>query len=216
MYGQLARLAKAIASSRRIELLEILAQHPRTVEDLAQRLGQNLSTTSHHLQKLKDARLVETEREAQFIRYRVADPVVLNLLGALREAARARLAEIEHLTSEILGDAGPLTEMSRDELVDSVKHGRAVLIDVRPTDEFANAHISGAKNVPIDELPERLAELDAGVEVVAYCRGPYCLMAADAVKILEARGVRARRLEDGVVDWIAAGLPVAFGEGEAA
>lgn len=211
MYGQLARLAKAMASPHRLELLEILAQHPRTVEDLAARLGQKLSTTSHHLQKLRQARLVEADREGQFVRYRVADPVVVQLLGTLREAAQTRLAEIDQLTGELLGDAGPLTELSRDELVQRVAARDVVLLDVRPPDEFQAGHLAGATNIPLAELPDRLDELGADQEVVAYCRGPWCLMAADAVRVLEDAGRVARRLDDGVVDWRAAGLPLATG-----
>jgi DNA-binding transcriptional ArsR family regulator len=207
MYGQLARVAKALSSPHRLELLEILAQHPRTVEDLASRLGQKLSTTSHHLQKLREARLVEAEREGQFVRYRVADPVVFDLLGTLRATAEAQLAEIEQITSELLGDVGPLTELSRAELLRGVEHHEVVLLDVRPREEFEAGHLQGATNIPLAELPHRLAELGDG-DVVAYCRGPCCLLAADAVRVLEASGRTAHRLDDGVVDWRAAGMPV--------
>lgn len=211
LYGQLARVAKALASPRRLELLEVLAQHPRTVEDLAGRIGQSVAATSHHLKGLREARLVEAVREAQFIRYRVADPMVLALLGALRQTANVRLLEVEAITRDLLGDDEPMTELSREELLAGVASGRTVLLDVRPEDEFRHGHLEGARNIPLAELPARLAEIDDDVEVVAYCRGPTCLLARDAVRLLEARGIRARRLEDGVVDWLARGLPVVAG-----
>ena len=212
MYGQLARVSKALSSPRRIELIEVLAQHPRTVEDLAKRVGQTVAATSHHLQALRTARLVETVREAQFIRYQIADRSVLALLGALRETANARLTEIEHITREVIGDTGPLAEVSRRQLLASVKSGKTILLDVRPTDEYEYAHLRGAKSVPISELESRLSEFGEDADVVAYCRGPYCLMAADAVALLQKQGVCASRLEDGVVEWSAAGLPLGVGQ----
>jgi DNA-binding transcriptional ArsR family regulator/rhodanese-related sulfurtransferase len=199
LYAQLARVAKALASPRRLELLELLAQRPHTVEELAAGIGQSVAATSHHLQGLKAARLVETAREGQHIRYRLADRNVAGLVGNLRAVAHDRLAEVERLTRQ-LGD-GPVTELSRRELVRRAKDGDVVLLDVRPESEFDHHHLKGATNIPVGELKKRLDELDPDVEVVAYCRGPYCLMAHDAVRLLERRGFSASRLDEGALEF---------------
>ena len=205
LYAQLARVAKATASPERLELLDLLAQAPRTVETLARLLGRPLANTSHHLKVLRQAGLVETTRSAQFITYRLADASVADLLRQMRAIAAARLTEIDAITRTYLKRRGLLEALDQGELLRRVKDGDVTVIDVRPAVEFAAGHLPGAISMPLDELEARVQELPPDRDVVAYCRGPYCVMSLDAMALLRARGFRAHRLEAGVVEWRARG-----------
>jgi rhodanese-related sulfurtransferase/DNA-binding transcriptional ArsR family regulator len=211
LFEQLARVGKALGSGKRLELLDLLAQAPRSVADLAATAGLGLTTASAHLQALKQAGLVATSREGTTIRYRLADADVAALFAQLRAVAAARLPDVEAARVRYLGiDNGEDTEqVDRDELLRRARAGEVVVLDVRPTPEFAAGHIPGAVSIPIDELPQRLSELPAGIEIVAYCRGAYCVLAHDAVRILDAEGRRAVRLAEGMLEWRLADLPVA-------
>jgi rhodanese-related sulfurtransferase/DNA-binding transcriptional ArsR family regulator len=205
VYEQIARIGQAASSPSRLELLDLLSQGARTVEALAQQTGRSVATTSHHLQVLRRARLVEADKAGLYVTYRLADPRVEAFLLDLRRLAEARLAEIQQLTRTFLEARGALEPVGDDELVRRVRRGEVSLIDVRPPEEYAAAHIPGAMSVPLADLPKRLRELGKGREVVAYCRGPYCVMALDAVDLLRRKGFRASRLEHGVSEWRARG-----------
>jgi len=208
LYEELGRVARAIDSPRRLELIDLLAQGERSVEDLAAQAALSVANASRHLQVLRGARLVESRKDGLRVYYRLAEAAVHDVARAVRGLAQRRLAEVDRLTRTYLGSRDELEPVSREELVRRVRAGRAVVIDVRPREEYRAGHIPGALSVPVDELDKRLAELPAGKEIVAYCRGPYCAMAYDAVSRLRARGRRARRLADGFPEWRASGLPV--------
>jgi len=209
IYEQLARVGKAVASPRRLELLDLLAQGPRTVEGLAREAGLGMANASQHLRALRVAELVKAEKSGLFVTYRLASPEVADLFRALRELAESRLAEIERLTRDFLEARGALEPVDRGALLDRVRRGEVTVLDVRPGEEYAAGHIPGALSVPLAELERRLAELPRDQEVVAYCRGPYCVLAVEAVRVLREHGFRAVRLEDGVPDWRARGFDVA-------
>jgi rhodanese-related sulfurtransferase len=212
IYAEVARVGKAVGNAIRLELLELLSQRPWTVEALAREVGEGVANVSHHLQVLRRSRLVEAEREGQFVTYRLADPGVGTFFATLRALAESRLTEIEHISRDFLEHRGPFEAIDPKTLARKLRGGEVVLLDVRPEDEYRAGHLPGAVSVPLGELEARLAELPTDREVVAYCRGPYCLMSLDAVEILNARGFRARRLEDGVLEWRGRGLAVATGE----
>lgn len=201
LYGQLTRIAKALASPARLELLDLLAQAPRTVETLARLLGEPVANTSHHLKVLRQARLVETTRSAQFITYHVADPSVADLVHQMRAVADARLSEIQAITRTYADRRGLLEPVDQAELFRRVADGDVTVVDVRPAAEYEAGHLPGAISMPLDELEGRLHELPTDLEVVAYCRGPYCVMAFDAVAMLRGHGFAAHRLDAGVVEW---------------
>jgi DNA-binding transcriptional ArsR family regulator len=207
LFEQLARVGKALGSGTRLELLDLLAQGPRGVGELAAAAGIGLTTASMHLKSLRQAGLVTTARDGTTIRYRLASQDVARLYAQVRDVARALLPDVDAARVRYLG--AETEEIGRDELLRRARAGRVVVLDVRPATEFAAGHIPGAVSIPIDELPRRLAELPADVEVVAYCRGEYCVLAHDAVRILEAEGRRAVRLADGMLEWRVADLPVA-------
>jgi rhodanese-related sulfurtransferase/DNA-binding transcriptional ArsR family regulator len=211
LFEQLARVGKALGSGKRLELLDLLAQGPRSVADLAAAAGLGLTTASAHLQTLKQAGLVATSREGTTIRYRLADADVAALYAQIRTVAVARLPDVDAARTRYLGiEAGEDTEqVDRDELLRRALAGEVVVLDVRPAPEFAAGHIPGAVSIPIDELPERLSELPADLEVVAYCRGAYCVFAHEAVRLLTAHGRRAARLAEGMLEWRLADQPVA-------
>lgn len=211
IYRQLARVGKAVASPRRLELLDLLAQGPRTVERLARETGQSVANASQHLQLLRRARLVEAHKQGLYVTYRLADHAVAEFYRALRVLAESRLAEINRLTRDFLADRGALEAVDHEVLVGRVLRGEVTLLDVRPVEEYAAGHIVGAVSVPLRELEQRLAGLPKRRQVVAYCRGPYCVLAIEAVARLRALGFKALRLEDGIPDWRARGLPVAVG-----
>jgi len=208
IYEQLGRVGKALASPRRLELLDLLCQGPRTVEALANEAGQSFANTSQHLQVLRASRLVEAEKHGLFVTYRLADEKVCALYRELRTLAESRLHEIQAVTRQFFEKRGKMEPVDRDVLADRVRSGEVTLLDVRPPEEFEAGHIPGAVSVPLAELESRLTELSHDREVVAYCRGPYCVLAVQAVEVLRAKGFRAIRMEEGVPDWRARGLPV--------
>jgi rhodanese-related sulfurtransferase len=208
VYEELGRIAKAIDSPRRLELIDLLAQGERSVEDLASEAALSIANTSQHLQVLRRARLVETRKQGLRVYYRLGHPEVYDVARAVRGLAKARLAELNQLVQTYLESRDELEPVPREELLRRVRAGRAVVIDVRPREEYRAGHIPGALSIPLEELETRLGELPARKEVVAYCRGPYCVMAYEAVARLRARGRRARRLTDGFPEWRASGLPV--------
>ncbi|MEU3250155.1 metalloregulator ArsR/SmtB family transcription factor [Streptomyces sp. NPDC006997] len=209
LYEQFARVGKALGSGKRLELLDLIAQGERTVDALARAAGLGLTTASAHLQTLKRAGVVTTRREGTRVYYRLAGDDVAALYVLLRGVAQRHLAETERARAAYLG-AG--TEaVGRDELLARAEEGSVVVLDVRSHEEYAAGHIPGALSVPLAELDERLAALPPDREVVAYCRGGYCVLAYDAVRLLRSHGRRARRLADGMLEWRVAGLPVAVG-----
>jgi len=208
LYQQFARVGKALSSPHRIEMMELLSQGERTVESLADELGLGMGNASAHLQVLREARLVESRKEGLFVHYRVADDVVLKLLEGLRRVAESRLAEVDRLVESYLGDRTEMDAIGFDELRSRLKAGSVILLDVRPAGEYAAGHIAGALSVPHDQLEERLREIPRDKEVVAYCRGPYCVFADQVVATLKGKRRKARRLEAGFPEWKNAGLPV--------
>jgi len=208
LYAQLARISKAIASPRRLELVDLLAQGERTVEDLATLTTMSVANTSRHLQSLRAARLVTVRRSGLYAHYRLADAGVFRLWQAVRDLGEARLAGVRELVRARF-ERGPRGGVDLAELLRLLEVGEAVVLDVRPEREFRAGHIAGALSVPLEELEARLHVLPADQEIIAYCRGPYCAMAEEAVATLEANGYRARRLTLGFPDWRAAGHPVA-------
>ncbi|MBM4367901.1 MAG: metalloregulator ArsR/SmtB family transcription factor [Deltaproteobacteria bacterium] len=208
VYDQLARIGKSLASGPRLEILDILCQGPRTVEVLAAQVGQSVANTSHHLQVLRRARLVDAERDGVHVTYRLTDERVDAFFRSLRDLAESRLLEIAEVTRVFLRARGSMEPVDRDALVDRIRKGAVTVLDVRPAEEYRAGHLPGAVSVPLGELERRLAELPRDREVVAYCRGPYCVMAVEAVELLRSRGFRAIRMEEGVPDWRARGLPV--------
>jgi DNA-binding transcriptional ArsR family regulator/rhodanese-related sulfurtransferase len=211
LYGQLARLGKALSSPQRLEILELLAQTERTVESLAAEVGLSLANTSQHLQVLKQAALVESRKQGLFVHYRLADPDVFELSHVVRGVAERRLADFERLVRQHFGDRRSAQPVAMDELLRRVRSKEVVILDTRPTIEYLAGHIAGAISVPVDEVHRRLRKLTKGKEYVAYCRGPYCVYADRAVEILRANGRRARRLVEGFPEWRSAGLPVSLG-----
>jgi DNA-binding transcriptional ArsR family regulator len=211
LYGQLARLGKALSSPHRLEILELLAQGERTVDSLATEMGQSLANTSQHLQALRQAALVESRRDGVFVHYRLADPDVFELSKAIRSVAERRLAEFERLVHEHFGDRSDVEPVPMDELLKRARSHQVVILDTRPASEYVAGHIAGAISVPVDDLQRRLKGLTRGEEYVAYCRGPYCVYADRAVEMLRAHGRRARRLVEGFPEWRSAGFPVARG-----
>jgi rhodanese-related sulfurtransferase/DNA-binding transcriptional ArsR family regulator len=211
VYEHVARIAKAADSPRRLELLEVLAQGPRTVEVLAGETSLSVANASKHLQILRQAGLVEASKEGLFVQYRLAGADVVDLVRLLRTIAESRLGDLERLVRSFTADHDGLEPISREELLRRMRMGSVVLVDVRPFEEYQAGHIPGALSLPVRQLPRRLRELPPRKEVVAYCRGPYCVMAFDAVALLRRRGRRARRLVEGFPEWRSAGFPV---EGE--
>jgi len=209
VYQSLAEIAQALGHSHRLELLEHLAQGERSVEELASRAHLNFANTSRHLQILRRARLVETKRDGKRVLYRLAgDAEVVALIKALGTLGERNVAEIGRVVTDYFHARDALEPVSRDDLVAKLRDDLVTVLDVRPEDEFSLGHLPGALNIPLAELERRLGELSKGREVIAYCRGPYCVLSFEAVAALRARGYRVRRLEDGYPEWKAAGLPV--------
>jgi rhodanese-related sulfurtransferase/DNA-binding HxlR family transcriptional regulator len=213
LYDAFAEVAKALASGRRAEIVDVLAQGERSVEDLADEISQSVANTSHHLRALARAGLVTTRRDGTRIFYALASEHVSRLWAAMRDVAAEHIAGIERLAEAYLGDREALEAISREELTGRLRRGDLVVLDVRPETEYRAGHIAGARSLPHTELRRRLRGVPKDAEVVAYCRGPYCVYADDAVRELRRRGYRARRLQDGFPEWKGAGLPVATGEG---
>jgi rhodanese-related sulfurtransferase len=211
LYDGFAEAAKALASGRRAEIVDLLAQGERSVDEIAAELGQTVANTSHHLRAMARAGLLTTRREGTRIYYGLASERVGDLWVALRDVARDHVAGLERLATAYLGDRDGLEVIDRDELAARIRRRQVVVLDVRPTAEFASGHIAGARSMPITELRRRLRSLPKDADVVAYCRGPYCVYADDAVRELRRKGLRARRLVDGFPEWKRAGLPVAAG-----
>lgn len=209
IFEEFARLGKALSSPRRLELLDLLQQGERTVEVLAGLSGLSLANTSRHLQVLRSARLVETERSGTYVTYRLADKRVGQLLLSLRELAESRLAEVAEITRRYLQGREGMEPVDCETLLRRTREGEVTVLDVRPQEEYHCGHLPGAVSIPLAELEERLHELPADQEIVAYCRGPYCVLSVQAVELLRSRGFRALRLEEGVPDWKSRGLPVA-------
>jgi len=201
IYEQLARIGKAVSSPKRLELLDLLCQGERTVELLAREAAMSVANASQHLQVLRQSRLVEAEKQGLYVTYRLADKAVCEFFLAMRGLAEKRLTEIEKITEAFLTTRGELEPVDRESLLERVHKGEVVVLDVRPPEEYQAGHIPGAISIPISALKDRLSELPDNQEIVAYCRGPYCVMSIDAVQLLRAHGFRAQRLEDGVMEW---------------
>lgn len=208
LFVQFAAVAKSLGHAHRLELLEQLAQGERTVEVLAQRTGLSTANASQHLQQMRRAGMLTTRRDGKFVYYRLVDDAVLDLLAALRRIAERNSAEVERVIRTYFHDRDSLEAVSRDELLQQTRAGLVTVLDVRPPDEFALGHLPGAVNIPLRELEARLADFDPSQEIVAYCRGPYCVLSYEAVAALRTKGFKARRLEDGFPEWRAAGLPI--------
>jgi rhodanese-related sulfurtransferase/DNA-binding HxlR family transcriptional regulator len=208
LYNGLATVAKALGSGRRAEIVDVLAQGERSVEDLAGEIGQTVANTSQHLQHLLRAGLVRTRRDGTRIHYSLTSPRVGELWAAVRDVAGSQLAELDQLATAYLGDRSTLDTMPHKELAKRLRDGDVIVLDVRPEPEFRTGHISGAISVPIEEITRRLRTIPKNRQIVAYCRGPYCVYAYDAVRTLKRRGYEAARLDDGYPEWARAGLPV--------
>ena len=211
LFDGLAEVAKALASGRRAEVVELLAQGERHVEEIASEIGQSVANTSHHLRALVRGGLLETRRDGTRIFYRLSSDRVAELWAAMRAVAGERVAGLDRLAAAYLGERDGIELIDRDELAARLARGEVVVLDVRPEPEFVAGHVAGARSVPLGELRRHLRTLPKGTEVVAYCRGPYCVYADDAVRELRRRGFTARRLEDGYPEWQRAGLAVARG-----
>ena len=208
LLAEFAAVARALGHPHRLEILEHLAQGERGVEALAERVGLSVANASQHLQHLRRAGLVLARRHGKFVLYRLADDEVPALVAHLRQVAERNLAAVDRIVRGYFTDRDGLEPVSPDELLGRLREGLVSVLDVRPADEFAAGHLPGAVNVPLDELEARLADLDPTREIVAYCRGPYCVLSYEAIATLRARGFRARRLEDGLPEWRTAGRPV--------
>jgi len=211
LFGQLARITRALSSPRRIELVDLLAQAERSVEQLAEVTGMSVANTSQHLQVLRGALLVRARREGPHVYYSLADDAVFGVWQAVRELGRRQYAEIDRLLETCVSERDQLESLGARELLERMADGRVTVLDVRPEVEFRAGHIAGARSVPVQELRRRLEALPRKREIVAYCRGPLCVFADEAVSLLRKRGFRALRLEGGYPDWRAAGLPVERG-----
>ncbi len=208
LYEQVARVGKAVSSPKRLELLELLGQGEKSVELLASELSIDIKLTSTHLKVLREARLVTTRRDGKYIRYRLAGTDVATLWVTLRQVAEAHLAELRTSLAQMDANPGQLIQVSRDALLDSARSGDVVVIDVRPPAEYVTAHLPYARSMPLAEIEQRVAELPKDKEIVAYCRGPFCLLSGQAVAFLAGRGYRVRKILDGVNEWHAAGMPI--------
>jgi ArsR family transcriptional regulator len=210
---QFARIGKAVSSPARLELLDLLAQGEKPVELLARQASLSVTNTSNHLKELRLSGLVAARKDGPYVHYRLADPAVHNFLRSLQGIARRRLAEVRQIVHDVFQEPEALEPIGAGQLLERMRSDDIVVLDVRPEDEFAAGHIPGAISIPAGELERRLAELPARKEIVAYCRGPYCVLAVRAVDVLRSRGFRALRLEEGMPDWRARGLEVAVGDG---
>lgn len=207
IFASLARIGTALSSPVRLDLIELLAQGERSVDELARLTGTSVANTSQHLQKLKQAGLIVGRKDAQFVHYRLAGDEVVALFRALGIAGQAYLADVDRIVRTYLDAKDELEPVPAGDLLERARKGLVTVLDVRPPQEFAAGHVPGAVNIPVHELERRLAELPRRREVVAYCRGPFCLMSFDAVQLLRAKGLKARRLQDGMPEWQLAGLP---------
>lgn len=211
VFANLARIGTALSSPSRIEILELVAQAERNVEQLADLTGMTVANTSQHLQKLRQAGLIVGRKDGLYVFYRLAGDEVISLLSALGRVGEAYVAEVERIVRTYLAQKDELEPVPANELLGRARKGLVTVLDVRPPEEYAAGHLPGAVNIPIHELEKRLKELPKRREIVAYCRGPYCLMSYDAVALLRRKGLKARRLRDGMPEWRLAGLPVETG-----
>jgi DNA-binding transcriptional ArsR family regulator/rhodanese-related sulfurtransferase len=211
LYEQVARVGKALASPKRLEMLEMLAQGEKSVEALAEAVSIDIKLASAHLKALKEARLVQSQRDGKRMRYRLSGQDVARLGVTLREVAEEHLVELRVAVQQMMAEPERLARVGRKELMAQAKRGGVVVLDVRPPEEYETAHLPYARSMPLTELTRRLSELPRDVEIVAYCRGPFCLMSDEAVAVLKRRGFRARKTVDGVSEWQAAGLPLSRG-----
>jgi rhodanese-related sulfurtransferase/DNA-binding MarR family transcriptional regulator len=207
----LASVAKALGNGHRAEIIDVLAQGERSVEDIATEIGQSVANTSHHLRSLARAGALTTRRDGTRVFYRLASQRVADLWAAMRDVAAAHVADLDQLARAYLGKPDGVEEISRDELARRLRHEDIIVLDVRPTAEYEAGHVRGARSVPVAELRRHLRALPRDADIVAYCRGPYCVYANEAVTQLRKRGYKARRLEDGYPEWQRHGLPVAVG-----
>jgi rhodanese-related sulfurtransferase/DNA-binding transcriptional ArsR family regulator len=208
LFEQFARIGKALSSGKRLEMLEFLAQAERSVEQLADLARLSVANTSQHLQQLRHIGLVTARKEGLYVHYRIAGDSIVRLVATLRAVGEENLADVNRLVKLFLDSKDNLEPVPAKELWQRVKQGLVTVLDVRPPEEYAQGHIRGAINVPVTELKKRLHHIPAGQEVVAYCRGPYCLLAYEAVQVLRKKGIKARRMEDGYPEWRLRGLPV--------
>lgn len=208
LYEQVARIGKAVSSPKRLELIELLAQGEKTVETLAGELSTDIKLTSAHLRVLREARLVTFRRDGKYIIYQLAGSDIAGLWVSLRQVAEEYLLELKLALGQMVADPVRLSAVGRKTLMEQARRGDVVVIDVRPLNEYETAHLPFARSMPVAEIEKRLAELPAGIEIVAYCRGSFCLLSDEAVTLLAAKGYRVRKLVDGVSEWQAAGLPV--------
>ena len=208
LYEQVSRVSKALASPKRLELIELLCQCEKSVETLARETDMSVKLASAHLRALRAGRLVETRKDGKYVLYRLADPSVADLWVSLRSVAEERLVDLQMALRSLLEPRASLVGVDRKAILRQAQHGEVIVIDVRPEDEFAAGHLPYARSLPLTELKKRLKQLPKDKPVVAYCRGPFCLMAQDAVALLQKQGYRAQHLEDGVAEWRARGLPI--------
>jgi len=208
IYEQFARIGKAVSSPKRLELLDLLCQGPRTVEVLAKESSQTVANASQHLQVLRTSRLVEAEKKGLFVTYRLADPAVCEFFRAMRVLAESRLAEVEQIKRQFLEGRAGMKPVDREELLELVRQEAVTVLDVRPIEEFNAGHVAGALSIPLKELKLHLSDLPHDQEIVAYCRGPYCVLSVEAVEILRAEGFQAIRIEEGIQDFRAMGFSI--------
>lgn len=208
VFEQLARIGGALSSGVRLELLELVAQGERSVDQLATLTGATVANVSQHLQKLKQAGLIVARKQGQFVFYRIAGDEVVGLLSAMSRVGEAHVAEIERIVRMYFFSKDDFEPVPPTELLDRARRGLVTVLDVRPAEEYASGHVPGALNIPVEQLARKLRDLPKGKEVIAYCRGPFCLMSFEAVQLLRKRGIKARRLQDGMPEWRSAGLPV--------
>jgi rhodanese-related sulfurtransferase/DNA-binding HxlR family transcriptional regulator len=213
LFDAFASVAQALGSGRRAEIVDVLAQGERSVDELAGEIGQSPANTSHHLRLLARSGLVRSRRDGARVVYRLASERVAELWAAVRDVGAHHVADVSVLAGEYLGERGDVEQVSAAELADRLSRGQVVVLDVRPEAEYRAGHIAGARSAPVEDLEAQMGELDGDTEVIAYCRGPYCVYADDAVRLLRARGREARRLDVGFPEWRRAGLPVAAGGG---
>lgn len=211
LFAEFAKVSRALGHAHRLEILEHLAQGECHVEALSERIGLSIANTSQHLQHLRRAGLATSRRDGKFVRYRLSDETVLVVLSSIRQVAERNVAEVDRIVRGYFAQRDDMEPVSREQLLERSRAGIVTVLDVRPADEFAQAHVPGALNIPLRDLEARLADLDPEKEIVAYCRSAYCVLSFEAVAELRARGFKAHRLDEGLPEWKAAGMPIQSG-----